>query len=509
MPRRTLPGRDAELWTLPDAGEAQLRKAARRASHLPKNAAALCEAPPAPSPPAPAPASPPPPALPLEPLGGGVEVESVEVCAPEARPGAPETSGAIALDIVPEVVADPVQPLEDNRLMHVASAGIEPPPVVVLAPAVCGDAEVRRVLAAASHYDVFGLDPTALPADVDKAYRKLAVKVHPDKNGDANADAAFRRLEEARQALADPVLREGQSALYDAAHAAAIAMAAAAMGAPTDDDAETEPDDDDDGDAEVPIEAEASTQLEDEPEVIDADEEDEEGEEDGHGGEEARGSQEKEAQGGEEAPQGKQEEKVQGGEEAPRGKQQEKVQGGEAQGEEEAQGKEEEPVVVLLHAVAVAPAGAAGSAAAPPQMILYAVSPYHGKRPIMHVLDAAQDPDALSSKKVKRCVFVAHAPATLLGVELKGPNAAVCALRAAIDPSKKALGNNGINKNVALCASASTPRGRPSCSRASSRPSRCTRTSRARGERAQRRRGARREHACPHCCHARHAAAVL
>ena len=46
------------------------------------------------------------------------------------------------------------------------------------------------------------------------------------------------------------------------------------------------------------------------------------------------------------------------------------------------------------------------------------------------------------------------APASLLGKELKGPNAAVCALRTALDPSKKALGNNGINKNVALCVNA-------------------------------------------------------
>ena len=76
---------------------------------------------------------------------------------------------------------------------------------------------------------------------------------------------------------------------------------------------------------------------------------------------------------------------------------------------------------------------------------------------MLHVYDADQDPDALSSKKVKRCAFVENAPASLLGKELKGPNAAVCALRAAIDPSKKHLGNNGINKNVALCVNPEGP----------------------------------------------------
>ena len=92
--------------------------------------------------------------------------------------------------------------------------------------------------------------------------------------------------------------------------------------------------------------------------------------------------------------------------------------------------------------------------AAPPQMVLYGVAKYKGKRPVLHVYDADQDPDALSSKKVKRCAFVEHAPASLLGKALAGPNAAVCALRNAIDPSKKHLGNNGINKNVALCVNA-------------------------------------------------------
>ena len=55
---------------------------------------------------------------------------------------------------------------------------------------------------------------------------------------------------------------------------------------------------------------------------------------------------------------------------------------------------------------------------------------------------------------MKRCAFVENAPASLLGKELAGPNAAMCALRDAIDPSKKSVGKNGINKNVALCVNA-------------------------------------------------------
>ena len=52
------------------------------------------------------------------------------------------------------------------------------------------------------------------------------------------------------------------------------------------------------------------------------------------------------------------------------------------------------------------------------------------------------------------CVASAHAPASLLGKELAGPNVACCELRNALDPSSKSKGMNGINKNVALCVNA-------------------------------------------------------
>lgn len=59
------------------------------------------------------------------------------------------------------------------------------------------------------YYEILGIDKTAGPDDIKKAFRKLARKYHPDVNpGDAAAVEKFKAINEAYEVLSDPEKRE-------------------------------------------------------------------------------------------------------------------------------------------------------------------------------------------------------------------------------------------------------------------------------------------------------------
>ena len=53
-------------------------------------------------------------------------------------------------------------------------------------------------MAKRDYYDVLGVNKSASPEELKSAYRKLAVKYHPDKNpGDQSAEDKFKEASEA------------------------------------------------------------------------------------------------------------------------------------------------------------------------------------------------------------------------------------------------------------------------------------------------------------------------
>ena len=64
---------------------------------------------------------------------------------------------------------------------------------------------------AGDHYEALGVSRDASEAELRRAFRRLAMKHHPDRNKDGGAEKQFKAINEAYQVLTDPDKR----AIYD------------------------------------------------------------------------------------------------------------------------------------------------------------------------------------------------------------------------------------------------------------------------------------------------------
>ena len=68
--------------------------------------------------------------------------------------------------------------------------------------------ECKKILEKKDYYEILGVEKTADENQIKKAYRKLAIKFHPDKNKAKSAEEAFKKVNQAFCVLSDKAKRK-------------------------------------------------------------------------------------------------------------------------------------------------------------------------------------------------------------------------------------------------------------------------------------------------------------
>lgn len=58
-------------------------------------------------------------------------------------------------------------------------------------------------MAGKDYYSILSVERNATDEEIKKAYRQLALKYHPDKNHDPDAETKFKEIAEAYEILSD------------------------------------------------------------------------------------------------------------------------------------------------------------------------------------------------------------------------------------------------------------------------------------------------------------------
>ena len=69
----------------------------------------------------------------------------------------------------------------------------------------------REIIRCKDYYEVLGVSKSCNEADLKKAFKRKAIKVHPDKNPAPQATDAFKKVNAAMACLSDPDKRR----IYD------------------------------------------------------------------------------------------------------------------------------------------------------------------------------------------------------------------------------------------------------------------------------------------------------
>ncbi|HWO74047.1 MAG TPA: DnaJ domain-containing protein, partial [Dehalococcoidia bacterium] len=59
----------------------------------------------------------------------------------------------------------------------------------------------------ADYYETLGVSRDASPDEIKRAFRRLAMQYHPDRNSEPGAEARFKEINEAYEVLSDPEKR--------------------------------------------------------------------------------------------------------------------------------------------------------------------------------------------------------------------------------------------------------------------------------------------------------------